>query len=145
MNTATQEIISNAVLETLERRQLMSAVSLKDGILLVQGQTGAPNELAINLSLDGQSIWGVANGSAGSAVQISQVRQIRIIGGDDADTIHVDPHVAIPVYIQSDSGDDNISAGAGNDTIVGGSGNDTIDGCLGKDVIYGGKGSDIIE
>ena len=77
MNTDTHEIIGKAVLETLERRQMMSAVSFKDGILVVQGLSAAPNNLTINLSPDGASVWGVANGETGAPVAVSQVRQIR--------------------------------------------------------------------
>src|SRR5437667_153952 len=50
MNTDTHEIIGKAVLETLERRQMMSAVSFNDGILVVQGLSAAPNNLTINLA-----------------------------------------------------------------------------------------------
>src|SRR5437762_8999057 len=135
MNTDTNEIIGKAVLETLERRQMMSAVSFKDGILVVQGLSAAPNNLTINLSPDGASVWGVANGETGAPVAVSQVRQIRIIGGDGDDMVHVDPRVMIPVYIRTGNGDDNITAGAGREVILAGSGNDTIM-ADGKDILH---------
>src|SRR5262249_1484231 len=138
------EIIGKAVLETLERRQLLSAVNFRDGVLSIQGQNGAANDLAVHVSADGNTIWGEANGEAGSQIQTSLVRRIRIIGGENSDTISVDANVNIPVYVQGGNGDDVITTGSGNDTIKAGNGRDTLDGCKGNDAIDGGNGADSI-
>jgi PKD repeat protein len=144
MSTATHAIIGKAVLEMLERRQMMSAVSFRDGILVVQGMSTAPNDLAVNLSVDGASVWGVANGEPGQPIQTLLVRQIRIIGGDADDTIRVDPRVTIPVYVQAGNGDDDVATGIGNDTVIAGNGNDSIDSYRGNDYVEAGNGADFI-
>ena len=96
-NTDTGEIIGTAasqtaaaIWESLEQRQMMSAaagVTFVDGVLILRGNSAAGNDLAVNVSDDGQSIWGVANNQSGEHIDIGKVRQIRIIGGEEAEVL----------------------------------------------------------
>src|SRR5437868_4160506 len=126
-NTDTSEIIGTAasqtaaaIWESLEQRQMMSAaagVTFVDGVLILRGNSAAGNDLAVNVSDDGQSIWGVTNNQSGEHIDIGKVRQIRIIGGEEADTVNVDGRIQIPVFIRTGNGNDSITSAGGNDTI----------------------------
>jgi hypothetical protein len=163
MNADTRAIIGRAVLETLEDRQLFSAVSLANGVLTVQGDAATPNTLLVQLSDDGAKVRGVANGVAGQWVNATSVKRISIIGGDAADTINVHSSVGIRTrvdarggndhivtgrgqdIINAGAGDDYVDAGRGNDRVHGEAGNDTLIGGDGRDTLIGGKGNDRLE
>ena len=130
-------------LEHLERRQMFAAVSFEDGILVVRGDPTAPNELNVALNKDGDTIT-ASVGSQSQSVDAEKVRFIRIIGGESADIVQVDPSVTVPVYVQTGNGNDTIFTGAGDDLVRAGNGDDWVETSNGNDTVLGGNGRDTI-
>src|SRR5689334_10043336 len=106
MSISTREIIGKAILETLEHRQMLSTVTLTDGVLVVQGNPNTPN--AIGVHGDHGKVWAVTDAGSSQKIATSSVRQIRIMGGEKNDDVSVDASVKIPVYIQTGDGNDTI-------------------------------------
>jgi hypothetical protein len=169
MKPDTRDIIGQAVLETLEDRNLFSSVTLDGHILSLTGDAETKNQLLVELSEDGAKVRGVVNGVHGMWVDRSVVKTINIVGGEDADTIWVNPALKARVRVDAGEGADHITTAGGNDTInagpgddfvyagpghdrvhgedgadtlVGGGGNDTIVGAVGNDSLIGGGGHD---
>ncbi len=137
--------LSEAVIETLEQRQMLS-VDLTGGRLLVIGTPGDdvihvhlaegdPNTIIIDDNVD----WGGQSYSFNLRTLAYTVRGgIVIIGDSGNDEIVVDEtYGAIKLAFTVDGGD-------GNNTIIGGSGNDLLIGRAGDDYICGGAGMDFI-
>src|SRR5688572_5151396 len=83
---------ARAVLETMETRRLMSAVTLTDGVLTLRGDEAA----ASNLIVDFHAPRGSYRAAAGEVEQTfaaDQVTAIQIFGGDGDDNIYVDPYI----------------------------------------------------
>ena len=142
MSISTREIIGKAVLETLERRQMLSSVTLVDGAMIVQGNSNTPNDITIHT--DGGDVWAVTDAGSSKKIAVSSVRQIRIIGGEAGDDVQVDSGVSIPVYVRTGSGNDTITTGSGNDTIFSGNGRDRIEAGAGDDRVNAGNGDDTV-
>lgn len=145
INTDTREIISLAALETLEARQLMSAVSFENGVLIIKGSALRQNHLAVEMSTDGTTLWGTANTTGGQVINTSSVKQIRIIGGEKRDVVRVDNRIRVPVYVQTGNGNDDVATGRGNDTVVTGNGRDIIRSRGGADLINAGNDNDWVD
>ncbi len=143
MKHNTRDIIGRAVLETLETRQLLSSVTLNDGVLTILGDTHASNSIWINKPMNQQLLWATVNGK-GTAFDASEIKSIKVIGGEKDDFIHINPMTTIPAHIEGRGGDDIIYSGNGDDYIDGGEGNDYIDGRAGNDVLHGGDGDDVL-
>ncbi|MGC4030932.1 MAG: PKD domain-containing protein [Tepidisphaeraceae bacterium] len=116
--------------ETLETRQLMSGVTLDDGVLTVAGLANQSNIATVRV--ENSTVHTVLNGEQQS-FQLADVKTIRIEGGDAADTLAVDSSVKIPVRINGRGGDDSLVGGSGDDVIDGGAGVDTLVGQNGDD------------
>src|SRR6185503_11882512 len=142
MSIRTREIIGKAILETLEGRQMLSTVTLSDGVLLVQGNNSAANQISIHAAH--HKVWAVTDQGSSEKIASSRIRQIRIIGGEKNDTVSVDAGVKIPVYVQTGNGNDRIRTARGRDTIVSGNGRDSVSSGAGRDQIDAGNGSDKI-
>ena len=143
MSTETRNIIANAVLETLETRQLMTAVVATHGHLLdVRGNSDTPNNIAVET--DGTNLWVTSDAGKSTPIAINKIRRIYISGGDAADNISVAATLRIPVLVRGGAGNDTITTGAGRDTIYGGNGDDQLTGGGGRDYIVGGNGNDSI-
>lgn len=71
-------------------------------------------------------------------VRASEVKEIRVIGGDGHDTIRLDDGA------QAITAKAFLYGGAGNDLLVGGAGNDELSGWTGNDRLYGGRGDDTL-
>lgn len=144
MKPDTREMIGQAVLETLEDRNLFSSVTLDGHILSLIGDATTKNQLHVELSPDGTKVRGVANDVRGMWVDRSVVKTINIVGGDEADTISVNPALKARVRVDAGAGADHITTAAGNDTINTGPGDDFVYAGPGHDRIHGEDGADTI-
>ncbi len=141
MKLANSSVIDNAVVETLETRQMLSSVSFESGHLIVNGLANKSNSIQVK-QVDGR-VMALVNGQQSSR-QLAGIKSITITGGDKNDYIEVDQRVTVPVKIYGRAGDDRIIAGGGNDYVEGGAGNDTIYGGAGRDMLHGNGGDDRI-
>src|SRR3954468_19549993 len=142
MSIRTRDIIGKAILETLETRQMMSSVTLADGVMVIQGNSNSANQIGIHT--ENNRVWAVTANGSSKRFDVATVRQIRIIGGEKSDSVDVDAGVKIPVYVQTGNGNDTIVSGAGNDTIRAGNGRDVVTTGAGSDSIRAGNGNDRI-
>ncbi len=145
-------------LQALESRRLFHATIDNDGLLQVEGTSGAeaiyvtlvsPTQIdvttEITQSFNPASITGVrvTAGDGNDIVVISGLivnvavdgglGNDRLVGGDDADTL------------VGGSGKDVLDGGAGNDRLNGNGGNDKLLGQNGADRLYGYDGDDYID
>ncbi|MBC7785677.1 MAG: PKD domain-containing protein [Burkholderiales bacterium] len=139
MKLVNADILDRAVVETLETRQMLSAVSFEGGVLSITGLANKSNNMTVRVK--GHRVITNLNGDTSSR-RLAGLKSITITGGDKNDAIDVDPRMTLPVTILSRAGNDRIRAGNGNDRIEGGAGNDVIYGQRGNDRISGNSGHD---
>lgn len=139
----TNSTVPDKGLEQLEARQMFSAVSFENGILVVRGNSATANDLNVALSKDGDTITAQA-GEASRSVAAKEVRFIRIIGGEQSDIVQVDPAVKVPVYVQTGNGNDTVFTGGGDDLVLAGNGDDWVESSGGNDTVVGGNGRDTL-
>lgn len=158
------------VIDMLENRQLLSAVTFSNGIVTVTGSTTAANHMQVGLSTSGSEL--TANNGQGQlqTYDTSSVKGISIVGGSGNDYVYIDKAITVPATINSGDGNDIIRDGGGDNTIIAGNGNDffldqgstalnlgngadtvwgnnfgeTITAGNGKDVITEGSGNNVI-
>lgn len=118
------------MLETLESRQLLSAIIQNGFIITAEGDLNSANRIdaqifghSLRLQLNGQERW------------FDRDSRITIFanGGNANDTITVNDNVPFPVTVNARAGNDSIKTGSGNDTINAGDGYDSVDGGAGND------------
>ena len=98
----------NLELEKLEPRQLLSSVSLSNGVLNISGNSSSANDLQAYY-WNGKA-YGEANGTKAS-YSISSVKSIKITGGSKNDFIWIDRAVTQGATIDAgDGNDDRLSA-----------------------------------
>ncbi|HSU66182.1 MAG TPA: DUF4082 domain-containing protein [Tepidisphaeraceae bacterium] len=109
--------------ESLEGRQLFSAVALNGGVLTLTGDAGSSNSLTVDYvngsfsaNVNGQTL-NVAPGS---------VQSINITGGAASDFIYINPQISNPANVNSGDGNDSINTGPAADVITAGNGNNTV-------------------
>ena len=120
-----------------------AGVLLDGGVLRVVGAGDQPNDLRVRYNTRTGAYTGVVNSDA--ATFATGVRSAEVIGGDRADTIHVDDDVPIGVTINANGGNDSIYGGPGGDVIDAGAGDDTVAGNGGNDTLFGGPGNDRLD
>ena len=124
-------------MESLESREMLSAVSLlNDGTLTITGSDAA-DEISAYVEADVLTV--VVNGVSLS-LSNDDISHINVSGGGGDDVIHLDDSVQQTTVLKGGAGNDMIDGGGGADRIDGGSGNDTITGGRGNDKIQGGWG-----
>ena len=118
------------ILESLESRQLLSAIVQNGYNITVEGDAGSANRVdaqffgsGLRVQLNGQERW-FDNDSR---------INLKINGGGANDTIALSDNIRLPVVIDAKAGDDSVRGGGGNDTINAGEGTDTVDGGPGTD------------
>lgn len=116
------------LLETLERRQLLS-VAVNSGILTLTG--GSSGDTFV-VAKSGSNLNVTENGGAPQSFTLAGINGIlaNLGAGDDSVTIAND------VLVNS-----TLNGEAGNDTLHGGGGADVLDGGTGTDGLYGGAGN----
>jgi Ca2+-binding RTX toxin-like protein len=133
------------MIESMERRVLLSSASVVDGVLLVRGTRGA-DHISFVIGKDAKHVhWVIVNFGADGVqrFQKSLFKIIRVEGGRGDDVIEIRP-TAQPMWIAGGPGNDALSGGNGADTIFGGDGNDTLLGLSGADLMHGDRGDDLV-
>ena len=151
--------------ESLESRRLMSAgATLFNGVLAVRGIGTQENAIVVRNSADllTVDVSVVSTNALGTATTFTKsfprglVGAVWIRGGARADVITIDESAdefALPVRVDSRSGDDTVRTGSGNDIVFSGAGKDDVDtrggddwirGMLGDDTLKGSGGNDRI-
>ncbi|MBI2338867.1 MAG: hypothetical protein HY541_05930 [Deltaproteobacteria bacterium] len=123
----------------------MSTV-LKNGTLKIRGGDGNDKiELNRMLGRTPAMVEIKVNGEVMATVPYSQLRNVKIYGGNGDDNIKIDPSLSLDTTIHGGKGDDTIQGGSGSDKIFGGAGDDVIEGTKGNtNWIDGGSGADTI-
>ncbi len=70
MSIRTREIIGKAILETLEGRQMMSAVTLTEGVLVVAGNPNSANQISIHTA--NHKVWAVTDQGSSEKIAVSK-------------------------------------------------------------------------
>src|SRR5581483_10249292 len=117
------------MLESLERRRLLSSAILKNGILTIVG--GAGND-TILLAKSGSNISVSIDGVASGPFKSSSVTGISIDAGSGNDSVSLLSNgeanaVTQPATILGGKGNDTLAGGTGADSLDGGAGTDTAD------------------
>lgn len=144
-----------AVVEPLESRRLMSAVSLMDGVLSICGSRTAENTVhvtqddatqTLHVSLETTNKRGVAV-HVSESFDLSLVSMLVVRGGNLNDLVKIgqvgDP-MSLPSRVMALGGDDTVLSGHGDDWVSGGDGNDVLDAGAGNNVVRGDDGDDYI-
>ena len=82
------------------------------------------------------------NGADQDFLELSDVDEFVVFGGDGNDKITVDLNVLRRVELHGGNGNDTLSGGSGDDLLFGEAGNDVLCGNRGNDVLVGGEGND---
>jgi hypothetical protein len=128
--------------EMLEQRQLLAAIGLEKGILVVDGDS-SDTKITITYSSSTGKVT-AAVGSLSESFSKSQINTIQIIGGSKGENISLPSTLNINSWLNGGAGNDTITGGAGTDSILGGSGNDSLNGGTGNDSFLGQDGNDTI-
>ena len=159
---AREPAVSHAV-EALECRVLLSAVSVRGGVLVITG-TDAADDVHVTRSIgaetgrnfgfvvtvngevtvvpEGPARISVGAGRGDDTVNLENVGagvRARVEGGDGNDSIYGTPGAD---RLVGGWGDDVLFGGDGRDRLLGGAGNDELTGQAGNDVLSGGDGDD---
>jgi PKD repeat protein len=146
MKNNTWKLLNEAVWETLEGRQMMSAVApavLSNGVLNVTGSSTANNRITVDLAAQSSQITVDVSGQH-ETFAANQVKQLNITTGSGSDYIYINPAIDIPSDINSGNGNDSIRGGGGHNAIIAGNGNDIINAEGTNNLIQAGSGNDII-
>src|SRR5215203_1233030 len=136
------------VLEALEGRQLMSAVTFHKHHATVQGSKG-DDDIRVFLSADKQIVHIVVNGDD-TTRSASKVSRVTVFGRMGNDNILFDEYQKpkldkIRGELYGGRGNDTITGGAADDIITGGKGDDDLAGMDGDNHVFGLGGTDTIE
>jgi Ca2+-binding RTX toxin-like protein len=139
------------IFESLERRNMLTGVTVEGGALTIAGSKLADN---IQVEVSGNNLVVNMNGQQTTTpAWLVTGRAIVIDGLAGNDEITIAEGVTYTTTIHGGAGNDTIRGGdlddllfgnAGNDTIFGGEGKDTITGGAGVDTIHGDDGDDLI-
>lgn len=143
--------------EPLERRTLMSAAVLVNGVIRVRGDAAASvitiaqsvDTTAVNVTVSSNGVQTLAR----TFPKASGISSVQVRSGRFADMISVgqdDPLAGVAEFdlaarVFSGGGDDNIQLSDAADFVFPGAGNDLVDSNGGNDVIFAGTGNDSVE
>ena len=132
-----EAVVAAAVLETLEQRRLLTALTLPT----------ATTSASVTLASGGTTITALVDGMSYGPYTKSLYTGIVLNGDSGSNTLTVDASVDLPVTVNGNDGDDTITGGGANDSLVGGNGNDTYKfsgpNSLGTDTINEAANADI--
>ena len=170
-------------IQALESRRMLSAAAFHHGhTLVVRGDEHAANTIvvkpnaentAIDVSIQWTSRKGVAKSLTASFPKTLNIRDLRVRGGKEADSITIEqapaPAPTTPVTATSSrsgkdgrkvlppfdgvidarvyghAGNDTITTGAGDDKVKAGRGDDVVDTGAGNDTVQGQRGNDLLK
>lgn len=119
--------VGRAVFEALESRQMLSTVTLADGVLTLAGDATRGTDLTVQLNTAGTQVIAQA-GDVQKSYALNQVKRITAFGGAGDDTIIIDQKITLPTWISAGEGNNTVLGGGGDNTIFAGRGTDHIDG-----------------
>ncbi len=141
--------------ESLEKRQLLSAASLRGATLTIRGDLNRDNVIVVSVADDGDTVEVDFGDGRTQSFDTARIKNINIKGGrrnDDISIIERDGELTgIRLQVFLDRGNDKLDAdvtavradgGSGNDALLGSTGNDTLLGRDGNDDLFGGAGDD---
>src|SRR3954470_24090442 len=141
---AAAKVVNAPMVESLEGRAMLSAVSLsRGGTLFVEGTRRADdvvihrnpaNRGEIEVRHDGQS-----------EIISGRVRRIVVQSGAGDDSVLLDRRIAPASTLVGGDGDDSLFGGSGDDSLEGDAGDDSLVGGAGSDHVHGGDGADDLE
>ncbi|MDB5295974.1 MAG: hypothetical protein JWO31_1957 [Phycisphaerales bacterium] len=133
-----------AVSEALESRQLMSTVSLTDGLLTIDGGGDARLKASVSYNARADKFRVVSSDSSPRRATFPRlaVREIRVVGTAGDDVVRIGQTVDVPTTLLTGAGDDRVVGGSGADTVDTGPGDDVVFGRGGNDALAGGDDSD---
>ena len=138
----------NNFIETLESRQLLSAVIDADGVLVVTADSGK-NKIILTIKEDDASKLIVREDNTTTQFNLNEITTgIRVSAQGGKDKIAVDESngdLTKNVTIYGGNGKDDIYGGSGNDKLDGGTAKDRIFGRDGNDRIIGHSGNDYLD
>lgn len=129
------------VAEVLEERAMLSAISLNNGVLTVNGNK-ADNVIVVSNDQNGDVV--VKLDEKLSTFSSASVTSLVVVGRKGNDVLRNETN--LDAVIVGGKGNDVIRGGGGNDVMIGGQGNDIINDFGGmKNVLDGGKGNDTLQ
>jgi hypothetical protein len=141
--------LTNAVVETLEARKLMSGspltiseTSYAGGSQLKVIGTAGDDQITVSLNETGLTI---TNGDW-STTKAGSFKSLLINAAAGNDSVSIAADVTVDAIVYGGAGSDTISAGAGNDRLYGGLGKNSLNGNAGDDVLVtiGGAANDTL-
>ena len=147
------------VIESLERRTLLSGSSLLGGVLRVNGDFAARNVIAVTNNSEMQTVdvriesYSIAGALIGTHTRSYSnalpLNEIRVSGGFLADDIRVGSDAGgaaldVNTRVASFGGNDRIRTNGGNDIVFGGAGNDDVNAGHGNNWVRGDLGNDLL-
>ena len=124
--------------ESLERRQMLSGVSLQDGVLLIEGTNDADT---VEVYSADEHVCVDFNHTL-EFYEEELVNEITFFGNDGDDDF--DNNTSVPCEAYGDIGNDTLDGGLADDTLYGGEGADSLAGSIGDDSLDGGSGNDTL-
>ena len=149
--TFTAPTSGTAVVNGLGAQVLVEHQGVGDHVVIDGGSgvdsvtaSGTAGDDVIGLALDGSGLIAVF-GPGQPAIDVTNVEQLKVSGGDGNDTITAGNGIATLTQLTIDGGEgnDTLQGGDGNDTLLGGAGNDFVDGNRGNDTANLGGGDDV--
>ncbi|MCY2953495.1 MAG: beta-propeller domain-containing protein [Planctomycetota bacterium] len=142
---------TQAIVEQLEQRALLSAILDQAGIWTITGDDN-PAQLNDTFSIEldpanATRLRVTANTTVIASAALADLSEINVYAGDgnDAVTINLPVHSGITANIWAGNGNDTVTGGNETDIFYGGPGDDKLSGGRGYDVLYGEDGNDTLD
>ncbi len=133
----------NLQYQSLERREVLSAVSFVEGGTVTVEAGDEPNQIVAYANKE-ENLLVIEVDELVLTFPDDQIRQIHIFGNGGDDSIGIRDSVTQTTLLDGGDGRDTIIGSQQHDVIVGGPGNDRLSGRGGADRIDGGAGNDAI-
>jgi hypothetical protein len=140
-NTAAPASQQPPMVESLEDRKLLSAVSLSSGGTLYVEGTRRADDIVVRRNPENRREIEVRHNGESETFS-GRIRRIVVVTGGGDDSALVDRRVAPASTLEGGAGDDSLYGGAGDDSLNGDVGDDSCVGGAGDDSIRGGDGAD---
>ena len=138
--SAREEAGFRALVETLERRAMMSA-AVHGTALIVTGTRG-DDEISVALNEDDPSKVDVTENGETTTFDKAGLVRVRVFAGRGDDVVEVGDDLGLKTGLFGQRGDDELFGANGHELLVGGHGDDFLDGGARSDWIMGMQGED---